>query len=75
MLLLAGKQDPRCPDEESQQVVDAVKKRGVTVELKVYANEGHGFARVENQIDAYQRAADFIKAHVPPAECGCTLTE
>src|SRR5260221_4899218 len=47
----------RSPKEESQQVVDAVKKRGGTVEYKVYENEGHGFARVENQIDAYQREA------------------
>lgn len=75
LLLLAGGHDPRCPHEESQQVVDAVKKRGGTVELKIYENEGHGFARVENQIDAYKRAADFIKAHVPPAECGCSLSE
>jgi len=74
LLLLAGAHDPRCPPEESQQVVDAIKKRGGTVELKIYENEGHGFARVENQIDAYKRAADFIKAHVPPAECGCSLT-
>ena len=75
LLLLAGGNDPRCPKEESQQVVDAVKKRGGTVELKIYENEGHGFARVENQIDAYKRVSDFLKAHVPPADCGCTIKE
>src|SRR5579863_4588133 len=75
LLLLSGGNDPRCPKEESQQVVDAVKKRGGTVELKVYENEGHGFARVENQIDAYKRVSDFLKAHVPPADCGCKLPE
>jgi dipeptidyl aminopeptidase/acylaminoacyl peptidase len=75
LLLLAGGNDPRCPKEESQQVVDAVKKRGGTVESKVYENEGHGFARVENQIDAYKRVSDFLKAHVPPADCGCTIKE
>jgi len=75
LLLLAGGHDPRCPHEESQQVVDAVKQRGGTVELKIYENEGHGFARVENQIDAYKRAADFLKAHVPPADCSCTVKE
>ena len=75
LLLLAGGHDPRCPKEEAQQVVDAVKKRGGVAEYKIYENEGHGFAKVENQIDAYQRVADFLKAHVPPAECGCTLTE
>ena len=75
LLLLAGGHDPRCPKEETQQVVDAVKKRGGIAESKIYENEGHGFAKVENQIDAYQRVADFLKAHVPPADCGCTLTE
>jgi dipeptidyl aminopeptidase/acylaminoacyl peptidase len=75
LLLLAGGNDPQCPKEESQQVVDAIKKRGGVVELKVYENEGHGFARVENQIDAYERVAGFLKAHVPPADCSCSLTE
>jgi dipeptidyl aminopeptidase/acylaminoacyl peptidase len=75
LLLLAGGHDPRCPSEESLQVADAVKKRGGTVELKIYENEGHGFAKVENQIDAYQRVSGFLKAHVPPADCNCTLKE
>ena len=75
LLLLAGGNDPRCPKEEAQQVVDAVKKRGGVAEYKVYENEGHGFARVENQIDAYQRVSEFLKARVPPANCGCSLTE
>jgi dipeptidyl aminopeptidase/acylaminoacyl peptidase len=75
LLLLAGGHDPRCPKSESQQVVDAIKKRGGVVEYKVYENEGHGFARVENQIDAYKRVADFLKAHVPPADCECSLKQ
>ena len=75
LLLLAGGHDPRCPKSETQQVVDAIKKRGGTVDYKIYENEGHGFARVENQIDAYKRVADFLLAHVPPADCSCSLTE
>jgi len=75
LLLLAGGHDPRCPKSETQQVVAAIKKRGGTVDSKIYENEGHGFARVENQIDAYQRVADFLLAHVVPADCSCSLTE
>jgi dipeptidyl aminopeptidase/acylaminoacyl peptidase len=75
LLLLAGGHDPRCPKEETQQVVDAIRKRGGTVDSKVYENEGHGFARVENQIDAYKRVADFLLAHVIPADCSCSVTE
>jgi dipeptidyl aminopeptidase/acylaminoacyl peptidase len=73
VLLLAGGNDPRCPRSEAQQVADAIKKRGGTVQLKIYENEGHGFARVENQIDAYTRVADFLKKYVPAPPCGCTL--
>src|SRR5581483_9263912 len=63
LLLLAGGNDPRCPKSETLQVVDAIKKRGGVAEYKIYENEGHGFARVENQIDAYKRVSDFLKAH------------
>ncbi len=73
LLLLAGGHDPRCPMEETVQVVDAIKTLGGVAEYKIYENEGHGFARVENQIDAYQRVANFLKARVPPADCGCKL--
>jgi dipeptidyl aminopeptidase/acylaminoacyl peptidase len=75
LYLLAGGNDPRCPKSEAQQVVDAIKKRNGVVEYKVYENEGHGFAKVENQIDAYKRVADFLKAHVPAADCGCSVSE
>jgi dipeptidyl aminopeptidase/acylaminoacyl peptidase len=75
LLLLAGGNDPRCPPDEAQQVADAVKKRGGTVQLKIYKDEGHGFARVENQIDAYQRVSDFLKVHAPSPGCGCSVYE
>ena len=55
--------------------MEAIKKRGGTVDYKVYDNEGHGFSKIENQIDAYQRVAQFLKAHLPPADCGCSLNE
>jgi dipeptidyl aminopeptidase/acylaminoacyl peptidase len=75
LLLLAGANDPRCPSSEAQQVADAVKKRGGVAQLKIYGDEGHGFARVENQIDAYQRVSDFLKVHVPSPGCGCSVYE
>jgi dipeptidyl aminopeptidase/acylaminoacyl peptidase len=75
LLLLAGGHDPRCPKEETIQVVDEIKKQGGVADYKIYENEGHGFAKVENQIDAYQRVTNFLKARVPPADCGCKLNE
>ena len=73
VLLLAGGNDPRCPKSEAQQVADAIKKHNGTAELKIYENEGHGFVRVENQIDAYTRVAEFLKKYVPAPPCGCDL--
>jgi dipeptidyl aminopeptidase/acylaminoacyl peptidase len=73
LLILAGANDPRCPKSEAQQVADAVKKQGGTAILKIYENEGHGFSRVENQIDAYQRVADFLRVRVPSPGCGCGI--
>ena len=75
LLLLAGGHDPRCPKEETIQVVDEIKKHGGVADYKIYENEGHGFAKVENQIDAYERVTNFLKARVPPADCGCKLNE
>ena len=68
LLLLAGGNDPRCPKSEAEQMANAVKKRGGIVELKIYEDEGHGFTRIENEIDALKRVADFLKKHVPPAD-------
>lgn len=73
LLILAGGNDPRCPRTEAEQVASAIKKRNGVVELKVYENEGHGFAKIENQIDAWTRVADFLKKYVPPAKCGCNI--
>jgi dipeptidyl aminopeptidase/acylaminoacyl peptidase len=73
VMLLAGGNDPRCPNSEARQVADAIKKRGGMVELKIYENEGHGFAKVENQIDSYTRVAEFLKKYVPAPPCGCNL--
>ena len=75
LLVLAGGNDPRCPRTEAEQVASAVKKHGGVVNLKIYENEGHGFAKLENQIDAISRIAEFLKKYDPPEKCGCNLYE
>jgi dipeptidyl aminopeptidase/acylaminoacyl peptidase len=75
LLILAGGNDPRCPRTEAEQVASAVKKRGGVVDLKIYENEGHGFAKLENQIDSITRISEFLKKYVPPEKCGCNLYE
>lgn len=63
--LLAGRTDRRCPAAETEQVHRALKARGVPVEMKIYEDEGHGFSKVENRIDAYRRRADFFTRYIP----------
>ena len=60
LLLAAGGNDPRCPPSESQQVVDALKQQGRTCEFLLYADEGHGFAKLENLFDAYRKIVTFL---------------
>jgi len=75
LILIAGENDPRCPKTEAEQVAEAIKKRGGTVQLKVYADEGHAFGKWEDVIDHFKRVSDFLKVQVPSPGCGCELTE
>ena len=75
LLLLAGANDIRCPAEETEQMAEAVRKRGGTVEVKIYENEGHGFARRENNIDSIKRAARFLYTYVGDQVRGSTHVE
>jgi dipeptidyl aminopeptidase/acylaminoacyl peptidase len=66
LLVLQGDNDIRVPKEEAEQVVKILQGEGRTVEAKYYPQEGHGFAKRENQIDAIRRTVDwfdrFLKA-------------
>ncbi|BFH72332.1 S9 family peptidase [Sulfurisphaera javensis] len=63
LMLLAGENDPRCPAEETLQVVNELKKLGREVKYKIYKDEGHGFAKVENYIDSIKETVEFISTH------------
>lgn len=64
LFVYAGANDPRVPRTESDQIVVALRQRGVPVEYMVKDNEGHSLARRENQIEFYARAAAFLDAHL-----------
>ena len=64
LLVLQGDNDPRVPKEEAEQVVELLKKDGKTVEEHYYANEGHGFAKRENQIDATLRTIEWLDKYL-----------
>lgn len=70
LLVLHGDNDIRVPKHEAVQVVSILKTAGKTVEAQYYANEGHGFAKRENQIDAIERTLDWFERHLKPARAG-----
>jgi dipeptidyl aminopeptidase/acylaminoacyl peptidase len=64
LFIAQGANDPRVNKAESDQVVEALKKRGVQVEYMVKDNEGHGFANEENQFDFYGSMERFLAKHI-----------
>jgi dipeptidyl aminopeptidase/acylaminoacyl peptidase len=64
LLVLQGDNDIRVPREEAEQVVEILKGEGRTVEAHYYANEGHGFDKRENQIDAIRRTVEWFDRYL-----------
>ncbi|MAS85109.1 MAG: S9 family peptidase, partial [Erythrobacteraceae bacterium] len=50
LLIGQGANDPRVNQAESDQIVEAMKEKGIPVTYVLFPDEGHGFARPENNI-------------------------
>jgi Dipeptidyl aminopeptidases/acylaminoacyl-peptidases len=68
LFVAQGANDPRVNKAESDQIVDALKKRGIAVEYMVKDNEGHGFHNEENRFDFYRSMLSFLDKHLKPQE-------
>lgn len=64
LFIAQGANDPRVNKAESDQMVEALKKRGVEVEYMVKENEGHGFYNEENKFDFYRAMEKFLDKHL-----------
>jgi dipeptidyl aminopeptidase/acylaminoacyl peptidase len=64
LIVLQGANDPRVLKAESDEIVGAAKKNGVPVEYVVFSDEGHGFAKNENQIKGNKAILDFLDKHL-----------
>lgn len=64
LLILHGSDDKVVPVEQSEQVREAVRRSGGTVEMHVYDGEGHGWSRPETTEDEVSRIDDFLRRHV-----------
>lgn len=64
LFVAQGANDPRVNKAESDQMVEALRQRGVVVEYMVKDNEGHGFHNQENRFDFYRAMERFLKVHL-----------
>ena len=64
LFVAQGKMDPRVNINESDQMVEAMKKRGVEVEYMIKDNEGHGFRNQENRFDFYRAMEKFLTKYL-----------
>lgn len=64
LLIAQGAKDPRVNKDESDQMVKAMKERGVDVEYLVKDNEGHGFHNEENRFEFYRAMESFLTRHL-----------
>lgn len=66
LLVAQGVHDPRVKKAESDQIVEALRARGVEVEYLVKDDEGHGFSNEENQFEFYRALEAFLARHLGP---------
>lgn len=80
LLVLQGSQDPRVLKVESDEIVEGVRKNEVPVEYVLFEDEGHGFVKKENQIEAYEKTLEFLDKYLKggetnPADSGTNSAE
>lgn len=64
LLVVHGVNDPRVPKSETDQMVEALKKRGIAVEYVLFNDEGHGIVKLKNRLTAYNAIIKFLQKHL-----------
>ncbi|KKQ32710.1 MAG: Peptidase S9 prolyl oligopeptidase active site domain protein [candidate division TM6 bacterium GW2011_GWF2_37_49] len=64
MLIAQGANDPRVNQAESEQIVQAMKSKGLPYEYVLFPDEGHGFAKPENRLKFFAIAEEFLAKHL-----------
>lgn len=62
LLVIHGRNDPRVPLYETEQLVASLEKRGHPVEMLVFDNEGHGLSKRPNRIEGYAAVVSFLRS-------------
>ena len=64
LFVAQGANDQRVKQAESDQIVDALKKKGIDIPYMLKKNEGHGFYNEENQFDFYKKMEKFLAKYL-----------
>ena len=64
ILIAQGANDPRVKQSESEQIVAAMKEKGIDYEYMLFPDEGHGFGKPENRLTFYAVAEKFLAKHL-----------
>jgi dipeptidyl aminopeptidase/acylaminoacyl peptidase len=74
LLVVQGANDPRVLQVESDEIVEKVKANGIPVEYVIFDDEGHGFTKKKNRIEAAERYREFLDRHLEGAQDVLTAT-
>jgi dipeptidyl aminopeptidase/acylaminoacyl peptidase len=64
ILVAQGANDPRVKQAESEQIVNAMKEKGIDHVYLLFGDEGHGFAKPENRMKFFAVAEKFLARHL-----------
>jgi len=64
ILIAQGANDPRVKQEEAEQIIQAMKDKGIEYEYMLFPDEGHGFAKPENRLKFYATAEKFLAKYL-----------
>lgn len=64
MFIAHGKNDPRVPLFEAEQLHSALQQRGQKSEMLVFPDEGHGFAKLQNRLEFSKRMVKFLDEYI-----------
>lgn len=67
LFVVQGANDPRVNIDESDQIVEALRKKGVDVPYMVKYDEGHGFGKEENRMALYEAMMGFYGVYLKEA--------
>ena len=66
MLVIQGKNDPRVVEQESADLVEAMRAQGKDVEYLVFEDEGHDVLKLPNKVRCYEAITEFFREHLRP---------